>query len=87
MTDSTPIAHITVTFNDGTVQTYGLTERQVDGLQMASRVKAMMEASMVALELEDRLVMLPMANIRMIEVSPSPTKLPDTVIRQVMPLD
>jgi hypothetical protein len=47
----------------------------------------MMEASMVALELEDRLVMLPMANIRMIEVSPSPTKLPDTVLRQVVPLE
>lgn len=87
MTDPTPMAHITITFNDGTVQVYAVTEQQLDGLQMASRVKSMMEASMVALELEDRLVMLPMANIRMIEVSPSPTKLPDTVIRQVVPLD
>jgi hypothetical protein len=87
MTDSTPIAHITVTFNDGTVQTYAVTEQQLSGLQMASRVKAMMEASMVALELEDRLVMLPMSNIRMIEVSPSPNKLPDTVLRQVIRME
>ena len=87
MTDSTPIAHITVTFNDGTVQTYGITERQVDGLQMSSRVKTMMESSMVALELEDRLVMLPMHNIRMIEVSPAPNKLPDTVLRQVIRME
>lgn len=87
MTDPTPVAHITITFNDGTVQTYAVTEQQLNGLQMASRVKSMMEASMVALELEDRLVMLPMTNIRMIEVSPSPTKLPDTVLRQVVPLE
>lgn len=87
MTAPTPVAHITITFNDGTVQTYAVTEQQLNGLQMASRVKSMMEASMVALELEDRLVMLPMTNIRMIEVSPSPTKLPDTVLRQVVPLE
>jgi hypothetical protein len=87
MTDSTPMAHITITFNNGVVQVYAVTEQQLDGLQLASRVKSMMAASMVALEVEDRLVMLPMANIRMIEVSPSPTKLPDTVIRHVVPLE
>ncbi|MFH7243608.1 MAG: hypothetical protein ACHWZW_12235 [Spirulina sp.] len=87
MTDSTPIAHITVTFNDGTVQTYGLNSQQTTMLQMASRVKTMMESNMVALELEDRLVMLPMYSIRMIEVSPAPNKLPDTVLRQVTPMD
>lgn len=87
MTDVTPIAKITVTFINGAVETYGLTERQSDALQMASRLKTMMESNMFALELEDRLVMIPMYNIRMIEVSPSPSKLPDTVLRQVVSME
>jgi hypothetical protein len=87
MTDFAPIAQITVTFINGAVETYGLTERQTDALQMASRLKTMMESNMFALELEDRLVMIPMYNIRMIEVSPAPNKLPDTVLRQAVEME
>jgi hypothetical protein len=87
MTDPTPLTQITVTFINGAVETYGLTERQTDALQMASRLKTMMESHMFSLELEDRLVMIPMYNIRMIEVSPAPSKLPDTVLRQAVEME
>lgn len=87
MTDPIPMTHITVTFINGAVETYSLTERQTDALQMASRLKTMMESNMFSLELEDRLVMIPMYNIRMIEVSPAPNKLPDTVLRQATAME
>jgi hypothetical protein len=81
MADSTFITQLTVTFSDGTVQTYGLTESQGDATQMASRIKNIMESNFLALELDHKLLMLPIQNIRSIEVSPTPTKLPDTVLK------
>jgi hypothetical protein len=85
--DFNPTVQITVTFNNGAVQTYALTERQTDPVQMASRLKNLMEASTFSLELEDRLVIIPMYNIRMIEVSPAPDKLPDLVLKQAVQID
>jgi hypothetical protein len=78
-----PLAHLTVTFMDGTVQVYGLNEMQGDDLQMASRIKTMMESNFLALETDQGLILMPMYNIRSIEVSPAPPKLPDTVITNV----
>lgn len=85
--ESTLITQITITFNNGAVQTYGLTERQTDPIQMASRLKSLMEAKTFSLAMEDRLVIIPMHNIRTIEVSPAPDKLPDLVLRQVVPIE
>ncbi|MEB3288847.1 MAG: hypothetical protein VKI82_02965 [Leptolyngbya sp.] len=85
--EPTLTTQITITFNNGAVQTYGLTERQTDPVQMASRLKNLMEASTFSLEVENRLVIIPMHNIRTIEVSPAPDKLPDLVLRQAVSLD
>lgn len=82
-----PLAHLIVTFVDGTVKTFSLTERQGDEMQMASRIRAMMESNSLALETATGLIIIPMYNIRFIEVSPTPPKLPDTVISGAMLVD
>lgn len=87
MTTPQPLARLTVTFNDGTVQVYGLTELQGENRQMASRIRTMMESNTLSLETTDGLIIMPMYNIRSIEVSPAPPKLPDTVITGVDLMD
>lgn len=81
MTDETSIAQMTVTLNDGTVQTYSLTESPASAAQMVSRIKSIMESTFLALELDNKLLMIPVYSIRSIEVSPAPLKLPDTVLK------
>lgn len=87
MSTPAPLAHLIVTFIDGTVKTFGLTEMQGDELQMASRIRSMMESNTLALETASGLMIIPMYNIRFIEVSPAPPKLPDTVITGAMLVD
>ncbi len=84
MADDLTLSQVTVTFTDGTVQTFQLTESQGDEVQMASRIRHLMESNFLALETDQKLLLLPMQNIRAIEVSPSPAKLPDTVLRHVV---
>lgn len=86
MIDQPPMATLTLTFTDGQVQQFAFTERQGDETQMVSRIKHIIESNCLMLELEDRLLMLPMQNIRAIEISPPPAKLPDTTLKFLRPL-
>ncbi|NMF82542.1 hypothetical protein [Nodosilinea sp. P-1105] len=83
MTTETSSHQLTIIFNDGTVQTYALMATQGDGTQMVSRLKSIMDSTLLTLEVENRLMMFPIANIRSLELTPSLPKLPDTVIRHV----
>ncbi len=87
MPEETSVAHLTVTFNDGTVQTYSLTENPGGATQMVSRIKDIMESTFLALELDNKLLMIPASSIRSIEVSPAPLKLPDTVLKNARLID
>jgi hypothetical protein len=84
MADDLTLNQVTITFTDGAVQTFHLTESQGDEMQMASRIRHLMESNFLALETDQKLLLLPMHNIRAIEVSPSPAKLPDTVLRHAV---
>jgi len=80
-------AQLTVTFTDGTVQTYAITQSQGDDTQMVSRLKHITESNCLMLEVDHKLIMLPMQNIRSVELSPSLPKLPDTVLKHLKALD
>ncbi|NJL48167.1 MAG: hypothetical protein HC929_12645 [Leptolyngbyaceae cyanobacterium SM2_5_2] len=84
MADDSALNQVTVTFTDGTVQTFQLPESQGDEVQMASRIRHLMESNFLALETDQKLLLLPMYNIRAIEVSPAPSKLPDTVLKHAV---
>lgn len=85
---ATPLgpATLTVTFTDGTVQEYAFTEAAGDDTQMASRIKHILEANCLLLDLDTSLTILPMQNIRAIEISPPPSKLPDIALKNLKPL-
>lgn len=87
MSDPSIPATLTVTFTDGTVQEYGFTEADTDDTQVASRIKHILEANCLLLEVDNSLTILPMQNIRSIEISPSPARLPDITVKNLRSLE
>ena len=53
---------------------------------MANLVEKLLNSAVLALQVGDRLLLIPTANIRGIEVSPCPGKLPDIVLKDVLRL-
>jgi hypothetical protein len=58
-------------------------ERQEDALNIASRIKEVLSADQLMLELEDKILIIPFQNVEYIEVAPTPEKLPSNTIRNV----
>ncbi|MGC9525235.1 MAG: hypothetical protein ACP5D7_06800 [Limnospira sp.] len=46
-----------------------------------------LQGNEIILELEDRVVVIPMENVQAMEISPPPENLPDTTIRNVRQVD
>lgn len=55
--------------------------------QQASLAGHILKGNEIILELEDRVVVIPMENVQAIEISPPPENLPDTTIRNVRQVD
>jgi len=56
---------------------------QIDQVNMVSRLTKILDSNQIILELEDKIVLIPIPTVQTIEISPLPPKLPDTVIRNV----
>lgn len=56
---------------------------QLDKENMAQVIEKLMSLSVLSLQLEDRLVVIPTCGIRSAEIFPLPAKLPDIVLRKV----
>ncbi|MGZ4962526.1 MAG: hypothetical protein ACXWIU_01580 [Limisphaerales bacterium] len=76
------INELNVTYMDGTHSHFTFPS-QTDSLTMASLVQKLLTTNALALQLGDRLLVIPTANIRSAEISPCPGKLPDIVIQNV----
>ena len=50
-------------------------------MSMSLAIEEMSKSNKLIFNIEDRLVIVPMNNVRSIEISPSPTNLPTTVIK------
>jgi hypothetical protein len=75
------VVNCTISFVDGEQLSIAWPKRE-DASMRAGRVLEMIMANQsLAIELEGRLVLIPVQNIRTVEVRPAPEKLPDTVIR------
>ncbi|MCP4233198.1 MAG: hypothetical protein GY770_06385 [Aestuariibacter sp.] len=49
--------------------------------QVVNRIQKALDANQLTLEIDNQLFVIPMNNIKYMQVSPSPDKLPETVIR------
>jgi hypothetical protein len=56
---------------------------QADEMKLAARVEKLLESKNLALQLDERLLIIPAHNILSVEITPAPTKLPENTIRNV----
>lgn len=83
----TRMVQITVYYINGEIQQFQFESETSDQSSLASRIQKMLNADKLMLELEDKLVIIPMQNVQRFEISPSPLKTPDTVIKGVRLLE
>jgi DNA-binding LytR/AlgR family response regulator len=72
---------LTIHFTDGSKLSVTFPKQTEDIHQVASRVQNALDANQLAIEISDELFVIPMNNIKYLQVSPGPAKLPKTVIR------
>jgi hypothetical protein len=71
----------TISFLDGTQLKLVWEKQKEAALRSASLIEKVLNSESFAVELEGRLVIVPIQNIRTMEVSPAPEKLPQMVVR------
>jgi hypothetical protein len=76
-----PKRFLTIHFIDGSKLSMTFPQQTGDFNQIASRVQKALDANQLAIEIEDELFVIPMNNVKYLQVNPAPEKLPDTVIR------
>ena len=73
---------LTITFTDGTHDHFQFPPH-LDRTKLASALEKLLTSSVLSMQLEDRLLVIPTVNIRSAELSPAPEKLPEVVLRNV----
>ena len=71
-----------ITYNDGSHDLFKFPS-QADKSKVGHLVAKLLGSSVLCLQLEDRLLVVPTANIRNAEIYPTPDELPELVIRDV----
>ena len=74
-----------VSYTDGTHDHFKFPS-QADSFNMANLVEKLLSSAALALQVGDRLLIIPTANIRSVEIFPCPGKLPDIVMHNVQRL-
>jgi hypothetical protein len=72
---------LTIHFTDGSDLSVTFPQQTDDFHQMAAKVQKALDANQLAIEIDGELFVIPMNNIKYLQVNPAPRKLPDTVIR------
>ena len=72
---------LTIHFNDASKLSMTFPQQADDFSQIASRVQKALDANKLAIEVDGELFVIPMNNVKYLQVNPAPEKLPDTVIR------
>lgn len=74
---------LTVHYTDGTEQRFEYTRAKED-VNLAAVVQEALKSSQLVIELQDKMLVIPMQSIKTIEVSPPPSKLPRFVLRNAV---
>ena len=72
---------LTVHFVDGSKLSVSFPQQVTDPTRMASMVEKALDAKQLAIDVGGELMVVPVNNIKYLQVYPTPEKLPDTVIR------
>lgn len=72
---------LTVHFIDGSEMSVTFPKQGGNPLLLAKRVQEAIESMQLAIEMGGELFVIPMANVKYMQLSPSPDELPETVIR------
>jgi hypothetical protein len=73
-------ARLKLCYMDGTEQQFEYV-RPEEVQSLSSRIQEALKLNQVLIEVDDRLLVIPMQNLKAIEISPVPQKLPNFVIR------
>ena len=71
---------LTIRFTSGSIQKYEFSA-QAEEFSVAGRMKEALSENNLIIELDDKTVVIPYQNIETIEISPSPSKLPVTALK------
>jgi hypothetical protein len=72
---------LTIHFTDGSKLSLTFPKQTDELHQIAGRVQKALDANQLSIEIGGELFVIPMSNIKYMQVNPAPEKLPDTVIR------
>ena len=72
-----------ITFSNGTEENYSFPRQSNDEYQVAKHIKEAMSEKFLAIELENKLQLIPFHNVVSIEVTPPPVKLPAHCLKGV----
>ena len=72
---------LTIHFTDGSKLSVTFPQQTADFNQIASRVQKALDSNQLAIEIDGELFVIPMSNVKYLQVNPAPEKLPDSVIR------
>ena len=76
-----PKRYLTIHFNDDTKMVIDFPQQHTDPQIIATRLKEVMHAKQVMLEVDGTLIAIPLSSVKYIQAYPAPEKLPDGVIR------
>jgi hypothetical protein len=71
---------LTIYFTDGSDLMVNFPKQDVNPRLLAKRVQTALDARQLAIEVDNQLLVIPIDNIKYFKMSPSPEKLPETVI-------
>jgi hypothetical protein len=84
----TAFARMTVHFMDGTKMAVRYPKQAgTDPATIVSTVKRAIDADKLVLEIDNDLLVIPIRNIKYVQVSPAPSHLPPSVLRQARVID
>jgi len=72
-----------VRYTNGSSHKFSFPQIDQDQFNLVAKLQELLKQNHLILELEGRMVVIPFQNIQMIELSPSPEKLPPTTIKDV----
>ena len=72
---------LTIHFTDGSKLSVTFPRQIEDFHQMAVRVQKALDANKLSIEIDGELFVIPMNNVKYLQVTPAPEKMPDTIIR------
>ena len=71
-----------LTYTDGTREQFRF-PAQADQFQVSGLIEKLLGSAVLSLQLDNRLLIIPSANIRSVELFPVPDKLPDVILQNV----